>query len=49
VLSNNNTLSKIYQENEKHKITFQGKKLDKVTKRALEDIEQFWAEQQKGI
>jgi acetyl-CoA synthetase len=40
-------LSKVYNPNEK--ITLEGKKFDKIRKRASENYEKFWAEQAKNL
>jgi acetyl-CoA synthetase len=42
-------LSTIYEQNEKVKISLQGKKLDKMKSQALENPEQFWGEQAKNL
>ncbi len=42
-------LSRIYEQNEKVKISLQGKKLDKMKSQALENPEQFWGEQAKSL
>jgi acetyl-CoA synthetase len=42
-------LSTIYEQNEKVKISLQGKKLDKMKSQALENPEQFWGEQAKSL
>ena len=42
-------LSRIYQQNEKVKISLQGKKLDKMKSQALKNPEQFWGEQAKSL
>jgi acetyl-CoA synthetase len=42
-------LSRIYEQSEKVKISLQGKKLDKIKSQALENPEQFWGEQAKGL
>ena len=42
-------LSRIYEQNEKVKISLQGKKLDKMKSQALENPEEFWGEQAKRL
>src|SRR5215467_8174552 len=42
-------LSTIYEQNEKLKISFEGKKLNKIKSQALENPEQFWGEQAKSL
>jgi acetyl-CoA synthetase len=42
-------LSTIYGQNEKLKISFEGKKLNKIKSQALENPEQFWGEQAKSL
>ena len=42
-------LSTIYEQNEKLKISFEGKKLNKIKCQALENPEQFWGEQAKSL
>ena len=42
-------LSKIYEESEKIKVSLEGKKLSKIRKQALENLEEFWEEQAKSL
>jgi acetyl-CoA synthetase len=42
-------LSKIYEESEKIKVSLEGKKLSKIRKQALENLEEFWEEQAKYL
>jgi acetyl-CoA synthetase len=42
-------LSRIYEDSEKVRVSLQGKKLDKMRSQALENPEQFWAEQAKNL
>ena len=43
------TLSKIYEDSEKIKVSLEGKKLSKIRKQALENSEEFWEEQAKYL
>ena len=45
----NHTLSKIYEESEKNKISLEGSRFNKIRKKAFENLEQFWEEQAKNI
>ena len=42
-------LSKIYEDSEKIKVNLEGKKLSKIRKQALENLEEFWEEQAKSL
>jgi acetyl-CoA synthetase len=41
--------SKIYEESKKIKVSLEGKKLSKIRKQALENLEEFWEEQAKSL
>ena len=42
-------LSKVYEESVKIKVSLEGKKLSKIRKQALENLEEFWEEQAKSL
>src|SRR5919202_2825634 len=44
-----NNLSKIYEENEKVKVTLEGRKLNEMRRQVSENPEQFWAGQAKNL
>jgi hypothetical protein len=43
------SLSKVYEESGKVRISLEGKKFNKIRKYAEENFEQFWAEQAKHL